>query len=140
MIIADKHSPEVVGRLAIRSTILGPEVDLSLVRWILNTHGQGFQGIRKKRGSFKGAIRISSCSLSFLFNDEVFLRVPRKSLKSLVPFFSIPTTPINNFLILLWFKEIQGALGRVDNSSSRPWGPAVRINKSRTLLSLAEMQ
>jgi hypothetical protein len=43
------------------------------------------------RGSFEGAIRIPLRASSFLFNDLVFLRIPRKSLKFLTSVFSIPT-------------------------------------------------
>lgn len=39
------------------------------------------------RVSIKGAIRIPLRPPSFLFNDLVFLRIPRKSLKSLLLLF-----------------------------------------------------
>ena len=48
--------------------------------------------IEKERGSFEVAIRIPLRSPSFLFNDLVFLRIPRKSLKPRQLLFSIPTT------------------------------------------------
>jgi hypothetical protein len=47
--------------------------------------------VREKRGSFEGAIRIPLRSPSFLFNDLVFLGIPRKSLKFRQLLFSIST-------------------------------------------------
>jgi hypothetical protein len=55
------------------------------------------------RGSFKGAIRIPLRSPSFLFNDLVFLRIPRKSLRSLPLLFSSPTAGTN--FIFFGFKK-----------------------------------
>jgi hypothetical protein len=52
-----------------------------------------FHRTDEKRGSFEGAIRIPLRTLSFLFNNLVFLRVPRKSLKFHSSLFSIPTAP-----------------------------------------------
>jgi hypothetical protein len=53
-------------------------------------------GLTKMRGSFEGAIRIPLRSSLFLFNDLVFLRIPRKSLKFHSSLFSIPTAPTNH--------------------------------------------
>src|ERR1700726_2311702 len=47
----------------------------------------------KIRGSFKGAISIPLHSLGLFVNDLDLRRIPRKSLKSLPLFFSIPTAP-----------------------------------------------
>ena len=47
----------------------------------------------KKRGAFKGPIRIPSSSPAFLFNDLVFPRISFKSLKFHSLVFSIPTAP-----------------------------------------------
>ena len=65
---------------------------------------------KKKRGSFEGAIRIPVHSSSFLFNDLVFLRIPRKSLKFLTLLFSIRTAPTNISFITNSLREAEGAL------------------------------
>lgn len=68
------------------------------------------------RGSFKGAIRICLRFLSFLFNDVVFLHIPRKSPRSLRLLFSFPTAPTSIFFLhnVLWFFEgPQGAINVV---------------------------
>jgi hypothetical protein len=49
--------------------------------------------LEEERGSFEGAIRIPLHASPLLFNDLVFLVIPRKSLKFLMPLFSIPTAP-----------------------------------------------
>ena len=53
------------------------------------------------RGSIKGAIRVPSLSLSSLFNDLVFHRIPRKTLKSQSLLFSILTALPANWIDLL---------------------------------------
>jgi hypothetical protein len=45
----------------------------------------------RKRGAFKGPIRIPSSSLGFFFNDLEFSRIPAKFLKLQLALFSIPT-------------------------------------------------
>src|SRR6266481_3285076 len=47
----------------------------------------------RKRGSFRGAIRIPLHALLFLFNDLAFPLIPRKSWKFLTLLFSISTAP-----------------------------------------------
>ena len=78
-------------RFAIRAAKFGPETDA------IFEVGERFHGANEKRGSFEGAIRIPLRSPSFLFNDFMFLRIPRKSLKSHSSLFSIPTTPTHHF-------------------------------------------
>ena len=86
--------PCTQNRLAIRAAKSGPEADF-LVRTLGKKTPCGTSAIEKKRGSFEGAIRIPSRASSFLFNDLVFLRIPRKSLKFHSALFSIPTAPTN---------------------------------------------
>ena len=49
----------------------------------------------KKRGAFKGPIRILLHSQSFLFNVLGFRSIPTKSLRFRQVVFSIPTAPTN---------------------------------------------
>ncbi len=49
----------------------------------------------KKRGAFKGPIRIPSSSPVFFFNDLEFFRISAKSLKFQSLLFSIPTASTN---------------------------------------------
>ena len=51
-------------------------------------------------------------ALSFLFNDLVFLRIPRKSLKFLTSLFSIPTAPTKNLDDSIAVAPLSGCFGR----------------------------
>ena len=53
--------------------------------------------MEKKRGAFKGPIRIPLHSLLFLFNALAFPIIPSKSLKFRPVVFSIPTAPTKLF-------------------------------------------
>ena len=69
---------------------LGPKPTLYSGQWAKNPQQTNFSG-RKKRGAFKGPIRIPSNSPVFLFSDLVFFRISAKSLKFQSLLFSIPT-------------------------------------------------
>jgi hypothetical protein len=74
-------------RLAVRAAEFVPEADS-----VFECGWEKHNLIRRRRGSFEGAIRMPLRSSLFLFNDLVFLRIPRKSLKFLTSLFSLPTS------------------------------------------------
>ena len=80
---------------------------------------------REKRGSFKGAIRSRLRSLSFFFNDLLFLRISFKSLKSLAFLFSIPTAPTKILFIdtsLCFFLRGPSAIQSLRHDRNRGFG------------------
>jgi hypothetical protein len=76
-------------RLAIRAAKFGPKPTPTLVKKNETTESQS----QKKRGAFKGPIRIPLHSLLFLFNALAFPSIPSNSLKFRLVVFSIPTAP-----------------------------------------------
>jgi hypothetical protein len=77
-------------RLAIRAVKFEPEADRA-IRTVSEIHYGGISVAGKKRGAFKGPIRIPLHSLLFLFNALALPSISSKSLKFRPVLFSTPT-------------------------------------------------